>query len=514
MKVHLISVLALLAALGACTCAVSAADSLTVSGTNLAATGTRDDVSLILNSAQNGISGYNVTFTLEDPTVADITGISFPSWVQQGFSFSSAGSNNRIVKVADVTDAIKIRAANANLASATITGRRQACTNITVTVNRMDDDFGSAMNPAVSQGYISVGGTAGSIRVNTTPVNAYIFVDGVNSSVRTNNSVSNIQPGVHTVKVNLSGYVEQTMQVTVLCGGTAKADFGSLKRPGSLKVLSAPDGAEIFIDGTDQYRTTNTSTAIGGLAPGQRQVTVTKDRYLSQTNPVTIVSNVPSSITFKLDSTSNEPPYGRISVDSLPAGATVIIDGRAKTVLTPGQIEVDPGTHNVTVSLAGYRTPENQTVNDIQAGQTVPVSFSLGKNPSVPVKVKILPDPMNTQHKGKFIAFVTLPKGYKAADVKANSVTCEGAPAIKIIRHRLFPTVLIALFNRADLKVSPGDHVQMQVSGLISKGGTSIEFRGYDTIKVFGKPDNRHEDTDDLDRMDDDRMFRQFNPGV
>ena len=132
---------------------------------------------------------------------------------------------------------------------------------------------------------------------------------------------------------------------------------------------------------------------------------------------------------------------------------------------------------------------------------------------SVPVKVRIVPNTLNIASKGKFVAFITLPNNYKAADVDAKSVVCEGATAIRLIRIKAFPNTFAAVFSRDKLvNVKPSDKVKLTVTGTINKNGQKIGFSGTDIIKVTNKKGNTKEAIDDVERMTDEKVFSQFNP--
>jgi hypothetical protein len=206
------------------------------------------------------------------------------------------------------------------------------------------------------------------------------------------------------------------------------------------------------------------------------------------------------------------PPWGTIDVDSTPPGAQVFIDGAAVPGMeTPGWTNIEAKRHTVYVTLNDYVTPDPQTV-DVVKGNTYYLQFPLQKITNVPVIVKIVPRTLNLASKGVFVAFVTLPSGYKAADVDAKSVFCEGAPALRLVRVKLFPRTFAAIFSREKLvNVKAGDSVPFTVTGIIKD--PSVKFSGTDAIKVISKKNTPKEDIDGVDKMTDEKVFSQFNPG-
>ena len=132
-----------------------------------------------------------------------------------------------------------------------------------------------------------------------------------------------------------------------------------------------------------------------------------------------------------------------------------------------------------------------------------------------PVEVRIVPNTLNIASKGKLVAFITLPRNYKTADVDPISVMCEGAPALRLIRINAFPQTFAAIFNREKLaNVESGDTVQFIVTGVINEDGQKIGFSGSDTLRVISKATKEKEITDDVITMADDKIFNQFNPGL
>ncbi|RZN37028.1 MAG: hypothetical protein EFT35_07020 [Methanophagales archaeon ANME-1-THS] len=104
----------------------------------------------------------------------------------------------------------------------------------------------------------------------------------------------------------------------------------------------------------------------------------------------------------------------------------------------------------------------------------------------IPAQVVIKPKTLNLNRNGRFFAFITLPNGYRAADVDISTVECGGAPAIKgwITRNN---KQIVAIFARKDLVgVQPGSEVKLTVTGKLKDG---TPFGGSDTVRVIGRED-------------------------
>ena len=137
--------------------------------------------------------------------------------------------------------------------------------------------------------------------------------------------------------------------------------------------------------------------------------------------------------------------------------------------------------------------------------------FTLTQKAEVPAQVLIVPQPLNIGRTGYFLAFVKLPTGYKAADVDAGSVYCEGAPALKLVRLKLFPQIFAVIFSRQDLDDSTTGNIKMSVRGLIKKNGDYDPFRGSTIVNVINKKVTTKEDVDSVMTMPDAQVFTKFN---
>jgi hypothetical protein len=170
-------------------------------------------------------------------------------------------------------------------------------------------------------------------------------------------------------------------------------------------------------------------------------------------------------------------------------------------------------SYDVYVTKDGFLPSEKQTVYIEQPYPyrvLVPLFFTLTQKPEVPAKVLIVPNPLNIGKTGYFLAIVRLPDGYKAADVDAGSVYCEGAKALKLVRIKLFPRIFVGIFSRQDLGSSTGT-IQMNVWGAVKKNGEYVPFRGSDNVNVINKQVTTKEDVDSVMTMTDTQIFTKFN---
>jgi len=140
---------------------------------------------------------------------------------------------------------------------------------------------------------------------------------------------------------------------------------------GAMDLRSVPDGAYIVM--SEKYRG-KTPLTISDLAPGTYEVVFSQFRYQTFSTRVPVEAGRITEVTAEL-----VPDTGALVIISVPAGASVRVDG-GDTGIAPVTAEnLTAGNHTIAVSLDGY-TSLQQTVTVIP-GQTVPVTIGLAPVP-------------------------------------------------------------------------------------------------------------------------------------
>ncbi len=119
--------------------------------------GTTTEFRLVLDSAPDGIAGYNLNLVLSNPDVAEITGVAYPSWESLNNTTYPA---NGVVRMSGV-DLSKMMQPGANeilLGTVAIRGVSQGITSISINSIRMDADGGGSVIPFVTEAELSVQG--------------------------------------------------------------------------------------------------------------------------------------------------------------------------------------------------------------------------------------------------------------------------------------------------------------------------------------------------------------------
>jgi PKD repeat protein len=305
------------------------------------------------------------------------------------------------------------------------------------------------------------------------------------------------------------------------------------QRAGSMTIKTGTDqqGATIWINDVDTGFTTDKQFT--SMPPLTYPVKVALSGYypVGPTN-VKINPGYPTTKPFTLERVQDSPgailSVRYLVVDSVPEGANVVIknvqSGAVTEMVTHAEKDMAPGTYDVYATKDGYTDSNHQTItipgytqdNSRCSPTTTNVNLALGAPRNIGAKVLIVPQPLNIGRPSSyFVAFVTLPSGYKAADVKAETVTCEGIPALKLFRDsKLFPQTFAAVFSRQDLgEITPKDTVKtvtMTVQGAIRKSGGDPLFTGISQVKVTNKKTTTKEDIDTVMKLTFSQLFKFF----
>jgi len=175
------------------------APEITVSDTTVGVDET-DSIDVGLTGAPNGLTGYQITVSLDNPDAANITGAAIgpqfqPPEVQ---SATIADDNNSVVlKSTDLTDEVQAGATDISLATLEVEGQSPGETAVSVNVDLVQDDQNppQQISPTVNEGLITVEGDnqppnadAGSEQVVTEGED--VSLDGSSSSDPDNDSLT------------------------------------------------------------------------------------------------------------------------------------------------------------------------------------------------------------------------------------------------------------------------------------------------------------------------------------
>ena len=119
----------------------------------------------------------------------------------------------------------------------------------------------------------------------------------------------------------------------------------------SVGVITSPAGALATLDGRADTACT-TPCAIDG-SPGRHTLTVSLQGYQLETRQVDVGAN-----SIEIPAIVLRAPTGALMVSSVPAGATIAVDGSPISKVTPATLSLPPGKHTVTVEKDGHQSTQ------------------------------------------------------------------------------------------------------------------------------------------------------------
>lgn len=224
----------------------------------------------------------------------------------------------------------------------------------------------------------------GDVTVSSTPDGARIVLDGKDTGLKTPAKISGLSLGTHQLRLEREG--RESRGTEVLLTEAQPSSAVALDLPteqAALEVVTAPAGADVFIDGKPVGKS---PAAAPALEPGiEHQVRVVLAGYLDQTLPVKLEPGKTKQLSFALktkaegearppvDNTTTvgtggkkEPahPAGKVftvQLSSTPA-ADVSVDGKPKG-RTPVTLKLPAGAHKLQFTDAAAQLNVSESLN-------------------------------------------------------------------------------------------------------------------------------------------------------
>jgi len=211
-----------------------------------------------------------------------------------------------------------------------------------------------------------VNGVPGSIKITSTPSAATVYLDNVNKGTTPLN-LDNVGAGSHAILLKKTGYNDYRTNINVVSGQTATLSATLTpvgQKTGALNIKSNPSGATIMIDTVSKGTTPAT---VSNLLSGTHTLVLKKTGYKDYTVIVSVMAGRTTNLSYTL--TKLPPTTGSIVVNSIPSGATILLDGTSKGTTNRTLEDIAPGTHAIVVKKEGYVS--NTTNVTVAAGKTI-----------------------------------------------------------------------------------------------------------------------------------------------
>jgi hypothetical protein len=227
----------------------------------------------------------------------------------------------------------------------------------------------------------------GQMAVDSTPQGAQAQVDGrTDSSYGTPFTLTNLQPGQHTITVSKPGYSTDTRTVTVTSGNRATVVVHLSQLMATLVVTSEPAGANVYVDGRDTRTKTPAQVSVD---KGQHVVLVRKMGYIDETMSSQFVLGQTFNFAPTLRALGNadnirtvgkmsklfggkgvQQGQTTVSIHTQPKGAQVAINQHIMEKNSPLDVALDPGNYVIDITLTGY-APVHKVITADKGGKIV-----------------------------------------------------------------------------------------------------------------------------------------------
>jgi hypothetical protein len=178
---------------------------------------------------------------------------------------------------------------------------------------------------------INMSSNLGTLMITSSPTMANILIDKAPYGKTLAKQIRKltVEQGVHTVTIQKVGYTPYNEKVTLTRGKILKINARLQVLPGSLKVVTSPPGAALFVN---DKRYNNTPTQIKNLKPGKYKIKVSLAKYDDAKREINIAPGQHPTVNIKLSSN-----MGGVDLIINPPGVTIYVDGKKVGVTQPGE---------------------------------------------------------------------------------------------------------------------------------------------------------------------------------
>ncbi|HEY7402902.1 MAG TPA: PEGA domain-containing protein [Candidatus Angelobacter sp.] len=192
-------------------------------------------------------------------------------------------------------------------------------------------------------------------------------------------TVPGLAPGTYKVTFSMPGYAPETRSIQVGAGSRTPVDVRLNPVKGFLTIAGSPSGAEVFINGRDTGKVTPIEFLV---EPGTQSIVLRKSGYLDastelkmaagqstnyapslmvagRTDNIRLVNGGVGKVFGGNNSTQGK---ARIEIKSDPKGAQVTVNGTPLQKTTPVEIQVEPGSYDITIEKDGYQPVKESAI--------------------------------------------------------------------------------------------------------------------------------------------------------
>lgn len=204
---------------------------------------------------------------------------------------------------------------------------------------------------------------SGMVVISSVPDSAAIWIDGKSLGQVTPFMLDSLAVGDHSIEITRTGFRPFTQTITLEENETLQVNAvlvaeTTMVRYGSIEIISTPQGAAVFLDGTKTGR--QTPCTIAQVPIGSHEIRLTRKGY----DPVEVTRNVETDkevtirVTLNKTKGDQEPPPATVSYLKVRAKpwAKIYIDNRyVETTPIAKPIEVSAGSHTIKLENPSFK---------------------------------------------------------------------------------------------------------------------------------------------------------------
>src|SRR5271157_374984 len=208
------------------------------------------------------------------------------------------------------------------------------------------------------------------LSVQSEPAGAAILLDGKPPEAPSN-TFTHVPFGTHQLSATLDDYEPIKQDIEVRRGMTPqiRLQLKPTQEIAALSVQSEPAGAAILLDGKPPQAPSNTFTH---LPFGTHQLSATLDNYESINQDIEVRRGMTPQIRLQLKPTQE---IASLSVQTEPAGAAILLDGKPPQAPPNTFTHVPFGSHQISATLENYE-PIKQDI-DVRGGIPAEIQLQL-----------------------------------------------------------------------------------------------------------------------------------------
>ncbi len=276
-----------------------------------------------------------------------------------------------------------------------------------------------------------------------------------------------LRPGTYTVHASAEGYHPLETSVTVDDRDSQSLQLELQLLPGLVSIDSTPPGASVQIDGQDAGHTPLQDLPVEA---GKHTVAVAAERYLPQTQELDVTGrNIRQQLSLEL-----APGWADVSVDSKPAGASILVDGEALGT-TPATLQLMGGERQLILQLPAYA--DAQQALAITPGQPLQLETIVLQPAAGVLELGSVPSGANVTLDGEFHGQTPLTlelspgKAHRLAVFKPGYRRHTGTVQLPAAGHDSQTVTLAAQLGEVRFNISPANAV-LKVDGKVRGTGS------------------------------------------